>query len=91
MATISSRDERVDALQQRVLPSVGSDDLRLENCRSTGSAPDCSTAANVLRLAAVKLPVISVSPVGMGSWMIGADLTVPSSTMAICLLMFFGW
>ena len=49
----------------------------------TGSEPESSTVLRLLALSSVKLPVMETSPPVISFWTAGADLTVPSSTMAI--------
>ncbi len=53
-------------------------------CNGTGNAPARSSADSELVSAAVKLPEICPEPPTIGSWMTGALITLPSSTMANC-------
>ena len=53
-------------------------------CRMPGSAPERSTMARFCASSSVKEPVIEPWPLGIFSWMFGADWILPSKTMARC-------
>ena len=69
------------------LPSSG-DTLSTVCCfwsNCTGSAPYFSTSARSFASPWVKVPLICTFLPVMPGWIIGADCTTPSSTIATCL------
>ncbi len=72
------------------LPSVGDTFSTLTCFRVTGSAPKRMSLARLSASSCVKLPEITAVPpndvkaASLG-WMVGADCTRPSSTIATCL------
>ena len=65
-------------------PSVALILLKPTSWISSGSAPYLRTVTRLLTSAGVKLPVIWPCPPVIGSLMDGAEMTVPSRTMANC-------